>query len=78
MAQLHELLAVEGDLEKGYRETLNSAEKVFKDKAHLFTGYHKRLELFKDDDSIDTPEEHLEISATVIGKLDDAFDVEVL
>ena len=72
-SQLHELLAVESELEGRYKIVLDETRKIFKDKPNLFQGYHKTLELFEETD-IDTPEEHQKLEITVAEKLKYTFD----
>lgn len=52
MAKLHELLAVEADLEGKSRRVQEEAVSVFKGKPHLFQGKLRTLELFTGDDEV--------------------------
>ncbi|KKL18768.1 hypothetical protein LCGC14_2472220 [marine sediment metagenome] len=69
MAKLHELLAVEPDLEGNYKKILEETKNTFTKKSDHFFGFHRRLELFGDDKH-DTPEEYKEMATTVHAKLD--------
>lgn len=74
MGKLHELLAVEGDLEGTFKSILKETEHAFSKKPGLFFGYNKRLEMFSEFESanqnLSTPEEHQEITTTVSDKMD--------
>lgn len=69
MSKLHELLAVESDLENIYKTMLTETQNAFSKKPHLFFGYEKHLENFNED-QIETPREYQEITTTVNDKLD--------
>jgi hypothetical protein len=69
MAKLHELLAVESDLEGKTNRVMAEGKKVFSSKPALFMGavrvYHPFVE-----DGVDYPEEHQALTTTVKEKLD--------
>jgi len=69
MAKLHELLAVEGDLEGLYRKILKETAVTFTKRADHFQGSMRTLDLFADDAPKITPE-HKELDSTVGDKLD--------
>jgi len=71
MTKLHEVLAVEGDKEGIAKKILAETKKVFNAK-HLFTGFHKRLEMIASgQEAIESAaEEHTEIATTVRARLD--------
>lgn len=69
MSKMHELLAVEADAQGQYKTILKETKKDFSDKANLFTGSLRRLEVFDDTDKTDFPEEHLAITTTVQERL---------
>jgi len=52
MAKLHEVLAVEADLEGKARRVTDEATTTFKSKPHLFQGKIRTLELFQGDDEV--------------------------
>lgn len=66
---LHELLAVEGDLEGAHKKILEETKTTFTKKADHFMGQHRRLEMFVED-GISYPEEHKKLDTTVQAKLD--------
>jgi hypothetical protein len=66
--KLHELLAVEADLEGRVRNIMNETRKVFKDKPALFMGAVRTYHPFVED-GIDYPEEHQALTSTVDEKL---------
>lgn len=66
---LHELLAVEGDLDGQHKRILSETEVTFNKKAELFQGSHRKLEMFEDD-GINYPEEFKKVDTTVQDKLD--------
>jgi hypothetical protein len=55
-ASLHELLAVEGDLEGEYKKITAEAEVTFNNKAHLFQGFLTKTKLF-DENANEHPSE---------------------
>ena len=69
MPKLHELLAVEGDLEGIHKKILEENKVTFAKKAGLFFGFLKTLEMFEEG-APKAPEEHQELATTVQGKLD--------
>lgn len=70
MAKLHELIAVEGDLEGSFKSILSETEKTFKNKENLFIGLAKTLTMFDEAEGLESPDEFQELSETVIGKLE--------
>lgn len=68
MAKLHELLAVEGDLEGTNKAILAETTHSFAKKPGLFFGFHKRLEMF-DEDAPEPPAEIQEMTSTVMEKM---------
>ena len=69
MPKLHELLAVEGDLEGTYKKIVDEAKVTFDKKGAHFFGVHRRLEMF-DEDLPKAPDEHQEMVTTVHDKLE--------
>lgn len=69
MGKMHQLLAVESDLEGKYKRICEETKKAFA-KPALFTGYHRKLELFVDDDGMTYPEEHHDMTTTVKKRLE--------
>jgi len=67
-SKLHELLAVEADLEGRARNIMNETRKVFKDKPALFIGSVRNYKPFVDD-GIDYPSEFQNLTSTVDEKL---------
>lgn len=68
MSKLHQVLAVEADLEKKYKAILEETKKVF-GKAGMFVGFNRRLEMFNEADAHKTPEENQEVTTTVRKRL---------
>lgn len=68
MSVLHELLAVEGDLEGAHKKILEETKNTFMKKPDHFMGIYRKLEMFVDD-GISYPESHKKIDATVGSKL---------
>jgi len=66
---LHELLAVEGDLDGAHKKILEETRVTFTKKSDHFMGQHRKLEMFIED-GITYPEEHKAIDTTVQKKLD--------
>jgi len=66
---LHELLAIEGDLEGTYKKILQETNVTFTKKQDHFIGQHRKLEMFVDD-GITYPEDHKALDTTVQAKLD--------
>lgn len=71
MAKLHEVLAVEGDLEGQYKRVVEEAEATF-GKPERFIGYTRTLQMFDDarKHEEEAGYEHREITTTVKDKLD--------
>jgi len=71
MSKLHELLAVESDLESVSKKTTEEAIKTFKSKTQHFLAMHRVCEMF-DEESRDQapPDEFLSMVTTVHDKLD--------
>lgn len=75
MAKLHEILAVEGELEGVYKKILAEAQKTFGDKPVFFIGIEKVYQSFLEEAEHDiVPTEHHEMVTTVREKLDYMFD----
>ena len=70
---LHELLAVESDLEGTFKKIVEEAKITFTKKEALFHGFHRKLEMFDETDKTEYPEENKEIDETVPGKLKYVF-----
>lgn len=70
---LHELLAVEGDLEGTFKKVLDEAKVTFVKKDALFHGYHRKLVMFDETDKTEYPDEVKELDETVINKLKYVF-----
>jgi hypothetical protein len=68
MSKLHEVLAVEGDLQGQVNKIIEETVKTFQSKAAHFMKSHRRLEMFEED-GISHPEEHYEMVDTVSNKL---------
>ena len=66
---LHELLAVEGDLEGLHKRILEETKNTFAKKADHFFGQHRKLQMFVDD-GIEYPEDYKALVTTVQDKLD--------
>lgn len=73
---LHELLAVEGDLEGAHKRILEETKATFTKKADHFFGQHRKLEMFADD-GIDYPEDFKSLDTTVQAKLDYMMGTEI-
>jgi hypothetical protein len=70
MSKLHEVLAVEGDLKGTHDKILQEGIATFTKKIDHFTGHHKTLQLFRDEDQgMETPDEFKELTTTVHDKL---------
>jgi len=67
--KLHELLAVEADLEGAAKKILAESIKTFKDKPGFFTGMVRELKMFEEGEE-KPPVERQEITTTVVAKLD--------
>jgi hypothetical protein len=70
MSKLHELLAVETDLESTYKKVLEEAIVTFTKKADHFMGTHKVLTMFDESKQNENLTEHKEMVTTVDSKLD--------
>ncbi|HUW22255.1 MAG TPA: hypothetical protein VMW41_06355 [Candidatus Bathyarchaeia archaeon] len=68
MSKLHELLAVEGDLEGTYRKIIEETTTTFSKKPDHFFGFIRTLEWFTEG-MPDHPEEHKAMDTTVSDKL---------
>jgi hypothetical protein len=68
MARLHQLLAVESDLEGKYKRVCDETKKVFA-KPGMFTGSHRKLVSFDDSDKTEHPEEFQALTTTVEERL---------
>lgn len=73
---LHELLAVEGDLDGAHKKILEETVTTFTKKSDHFMGMHRKLEMFAED-GIKYPEEFKAIDTTVQAKLDHMKKTEV-
>ncbi len=73
---LHELLAVEGDLDGAHKKILEETRTTFTKRSDHFMGQHRVLEMFVED-GIKYPEEHKAIDTTVQAKLDHMKKTEV-
>ena len=71
MSKLHEVLAVETDVEETSRKILEEAFTTFNKKGNLFEGYHKTLQMLDEERSGEEAgaEEHKAIVTTVADKL---------
>ena len=71
-AMLHELLAVQGDLEGKYKKMREEAIETFTKRKTHFGGYHKTLRMFAETDKAQEAagEDHKELTETVDAKLD--------
>lgn len=67
--KLHELLAVEADVEGKYKRIVAETTKDFKDKPALFMGSVRTLAMFEEGDKTDYPAEHQEMTTTVRERL---------
>lgn len=68
MAKLHEVLAVEADLEGKAKVVMAEAQKVFKEKPAMFYGFNRVYHPFVED-GISYPEENQALTTTVEDKL---------
>jgi len=69
MSKLHELLAVEGDLEGTYKKTLQESQTQFEKHPERYFGQHQRIEMFEEG----APKEadvHKEMDDTVMAKVE--------
>jgi hypothetical protein len=69
--KLHEVLAVEADLEGAAKRVLDEAKTTFTKKAEHFMGYHKQLKMFDEARAMEeeAAEEHKDPVTTVFDKL---------
>ena len=67
-AKLHQILAVEADLEGKYKRICEESKKTF-GKGAMFTGSHRKLVSF-DDNAPDFPEENQAITTTVNARIE--------
>ena len=75
-ACLHELLAVEGDLDGAHKKILDETRVTFIKKSEHFMAQHRKLEMFVDD-NITYPEESKAMDTTVQKKLDHMMKTEI-
>lgn len=68
MSKLHELLAVEGDLEGTFKKILEETTTTFTKRADHFIGSIRHLEWFESDQP-DHPKDHVKMETTVNDKL---------
>ena len=73
MGKLHELLAVEGELDNVAKKIVEETTTDFNKRQHLFVGYKRTLEHLKDGYT-DVPEEYQKLSTTVKDRLDYTFN----
>ena len=73
--QLHEVIAVEGELEANFKKSLQDTDQSFK-KSEQFIGFEKRYEPFSDSEKLtESSVERKAMDATVHQKLDELFKV---
>lgn len=70
MSKLHELLAVETDLEGTYKRIVEEATNTFSKKPDHFQGFIKKLEMFDEAKSNENIDEYKEMTTTVDDKLE--------
>ena len=70
MGKLHQLLAVEPDLDGAYKNVLQETQVVFEKKANLFFGSIKTLKMFDENDTTKYTDERHELTTTVPKRLD--------
>ena len=68
MPKLHQVLAVDADLEGQYKKICAETRKVLS-KPAMFTGFNRKLEMFNDSDTTDYPAETQEMTTTVKDRL---------
>lgn len=70
--ELHELLAVEGDLQGTFRERVAETTQTFNKRTEHFRGHHKTLKMKDEGRSFEEPaaEDHQKLESTVDEKLD--------
>ena len=76
--KLHELLAVEGELEAAYKMILNETKSTFSKRADHFGGHVKTYKPLDDSDIDVLPEQHKELVTTVDSKLSYMFGEHVI
>jgi hypothetical protein len=69
MAKLHELLAVEADLDGKYKRIAEETSKTFKGRPAHFMGSIRTYHPFDDDDKVEYPEEYQALATTVEERL---------
>ena len=69
MAHLHEILAVESDLEGSYKKILEEAKVIFSKKPDHFFGFHRKCDIYEQNVAT-PPAEFKEMETTVQEKLD--------
>lgn len=69
-AKLHQLIAVEGDLEARRKKFREDTIKVFREKQNLFEGSVKTLAWFDEKEKTEWPDEHQHMTDTVKAQLD--------
>jgi len=69
MSKLHELLAVESDLDNVQKTIVGEAQNTFTKKPHMFFGFEKRLENYNES-APEAPRERQELTTTVTDKLE--------
>ena len=74
MSKLHEVLAVEGELEGRYSKIFAESHKIFENKHNLFIGAIKSYESLTSEDQETVPDEHMEMATTVPERLQYTFD----
>lgn len=71
MSKLHEIIAVEADVERTALKALEEAQSTFHSKHNLFQGFEKKLEWLDDrEDPVEPHEETTSVSETVDRKLE--------
>lgn len=76
--KLHELLAVEGELEAAFKMIMNETKSTFSKRADHFSGHVKTYKPLDDNDIDVLPEQHKELVTTVEDKLDYMFSEHVI
>lgn len=69
MGKLHELLAVEGDLEGVYKNILQETEIQFTKHPDRYFGQHQRVEFFEEN-AVPEADDHKELDDTVMSKIE--------
>jgi hypothetical protein len=73
MAKLHELLAVEGDLENTFKKTVEEGKTTFTKRGDHFIGKTRTLEMFDEKEQSLNTVDHLNLETTVPKKLEYVF-----